>query len=94
MDTPLYRWVNRLADHTGWAHGVFRLYANYGVVLFGAALLGALAYNKLLLPVVLDSVMSLTEEGWRKLTVRWGVFFFALAILNEIVWRKIGRAHV
>ncbi len=55
--------------------------------IFGAALLGALAYNKLLLPVVLDSVMSLTEEGWRKLTVRWGLFFFALAILNEIVWR-------
>jgi intracellular septation protein len=55
--------------------------------IFGAALLGALAYNKLLLPIVLDSVMALTEEGWRKLTVRWGLFFFALAILNEIVWR-------
>lgn len=55
--------------------------------LFGAGLLGALAFNKLLLPVALDSVISLTEEGWRKLTVRWGLFFFALAILNEIVWR-------
>jgi intracellular septation protein len=55
--------------------------------IFGGVLLGALAFNKLLLPIVLDSVMSLTEEGWRKLTVRWGLFFFALAILNEIVWR-------
>ena len=55
--------------------------------LFGAILLGGLAFNKPLLPVVLDSVLSLSEEGWRKLTLRWGLFFFVLAILNEIVWR-------
>jgi len=55
--------------------------------IFGAVLLGALAFGKPLLPVVLDSVMRLTEEGWRKLTLRWGVFFFVLAALNEIVWR-------
>lgn len=56
-------------------------------VIFGSALLGALAFGKLLLPIVLDSVMQMKEEGWRKLTVRWGLFFFALAILNEIIWR-------
>ena len=56
-------------------------------IIFGGALLGALAFGKLLLPIVLDSVMQMKEEGWRKLTVRWGLFFFALAILNEIVWR-------
>jgi intracellular septation protein len=55
--------------------------------LFGAALLGALAFGKPLLPIVLDSVLHLTEEGWRKLTFRWGLFFFVLAGLNEIVWR-------
>ncbi len=31
--------------------------------------------------------MPLTEEGWRILTLRWGVFFLGLAILNEIIWR-------
>jgi intracellular septation protein len=56
-------------------------------VLFGGALLGGLAFNKLLLGVVFDSVFHLTEEGWRKLTIRWALFFFALAVLNEIVWR-------
>ena len=56
-------------------------------VLFGGTLLGGLAFNKLLLGVVFDSVFHLTDEGWRKLTVRWVVFFFALAVLNEIVWR-------
>jgi intracellular septation protein len=37
--------------------------------------------------VVLDNVSDLTDEGWRKLTLRWAVFFFVLAALNEIVWR-------
>ena len=55
--------------------------------IFGAALLGGLAFNKPLLPVVLDSVLTLDEAGWRKLTLRWGVFFFFLALVNETVWR-------
>lgn len=55
--------------------------------LFGVILLGGLAFGKPLLPVVLDTVLSLTEEGWRKLTFRWSLFFFLLAIINEVVWR-------
>jgi intracellular septation protein len=56
-------------------------------VAFGTALLGGLVFNKPLLPIVLDHAMPLTERGWQILTLRWGIFFFALAILNEIVWR-------
>src|SRR5499427_5311040 len=57
-------------------------------LLFGAVLLSGLAFGKSLLGMVFDSVFHLTEEGWRKLTLRWALFFFALAILNEIVWRS------
>lgn len=57
-------------------------------VLFGAVLLSGLAVGKPLLGMVFDSVFQLTEEGWSKLTVRWALFFFALAILNEVVWRS------
>jgi intracellular septation protein len=57
-------------------------------VLFGSVLLGGLAFGKALLGYVFDSVFKLTDEGWRKLTFRWGLFFFVLAILNEIVWRN------
>src|SRR5262249_55197082 len=57
-------------------------------VLFGALLLHRLPRGKPLLGMVFDSVFHLTEEGWRKLTVRWALFFFALAILNEIVRRS------
>jgi intracellular septation protein len=56
-------------------------------LLFGAVLLGGLAFGKPLLGMVFDSVFHLTDEGWRKLTLRWALFFVALAILNEIVWR-------
>jgi intracellular septation protein len=56
-------------------------------VLFGGTLVGGLAFNKPLLGMVFDSVFHLQEEGWRKLTWRWALFFFVLAILNEIVWR-------
>jgi len=55
--------------------------------LFGATLLGGYVFNKPLLAIVFDSMFHLTEEGWRKLTLRWALFFFALAVLNEIVWR-------
>jgi intracellular septation protein len=55
----------------------------YGV--FGLVLLGGLFFNKPVLSVVFDSLFHLTEEGWRKLTWRWAIFFVALAVLNEIV---------
>jgi intracellular septation protein len=56
-------------------------------LLFGSVLLGGLAFRKPLLGMVFDSVFHLTDEGWRKLTLRWALFFFVLAILNELVWR-------
>ncbi|MTI44088.1 intracellular septation protein [Roseibium hamelinense] len=56
--------------------------------LFGAVLLGGLAFGKSLLGYVFDSAFKLTDEGWRVLTLRWGVFFFFLAALNEFIWRS------
>jgi intracellular septation protein len=56
--------------------------------LFGVILLGGLAFGKSLLGYVFHSAFRLDAEGWRKLTLRWGLFFFFLAILNEVVWRN------
>lgn len=56
--------------------------------LFGSILLGGLFFGKALLGYVFDSAFKLTDEGWRKLTLRWGIFFFVLAAINEIVWRS------
>jgi intracellular septation protein len=56
--------------------------------LFGTTLLFGLLLRKPLLEMVFDSVFDLTEDGWRKLTLRWCLFFLAMAVLNEIVWRN------
>jgi intracellular septation protein len=53
--------------------------------LFGATLLGGYVFDKPLLAIVLDSMVHLKEEGWRKLTLRWAAFFFVMAVVNEIV---------
>lgn len=57
--------------------------------LFGAVLLGGLAFGRPLLGYVLDAAFRLDDEGWRKLTFRWGLFFLASAVVNEIVWRGL-----
>jgi intracellular septation protein len=55
--------------------------------LFGGALLVGYFFDKPLLEIVFDSVFHITDEGWRKLTLRWAGFFLFLAVLNEVVWR-------
>ncbi|MBX9845349.1 MAG: septation protein A [Xanthobacteraceae bacterium] len=56
-------------------------------LLFTVVLFGGLVFKKPLLAMVFDQVFHLTDEGWHKLTIRWALFFLALAVLNEIVWR-------
>jgi intracellular septation protein len=56
-------------------------------VLFGGTLLIGQMLGKNFLSIVFDAMFHLTEEGWRKLTLRWAGFFLLLAVLNEIVWR-------
>ena len=56
----------------------------FAVVLFS----GLIFWKRPLLGLVLDSVISMDDEGWRKLTLRWAFFFVFLAVLNEIVWRN------
>lgn len=56
-------------------------------VLFGSILLGGLYFGRPLLRYLFDAVFALDDEGWRKLTFRWGLFFFFLAVVNEFVWR-------
>lgn len=57
--------------------------------LFGAILLGGLAFGRIYLKLVMGEALKLPEAAWRTLTLRWGVFFFCLAALNEIVWRNV-----
>jgi len=56
--------------------------------MFAVLLLGGLVTGKPVLAFLFGPVFHLTEDGWRKLTLRWAVFFIAMAVLNELVWRN------
>ena len=59
--------------------------------LFAIALLVARAFGRLLLRSILEDLWKLTDEGWRKLTTQFAVFFFVMAALNELAWRFVGQ---
>lgn len=57
-------------------------------LLFAGTLLGGLAFGQSLLKYVFGDVYKLKPEGWTVLTLRWGLFFLLLAVLNEVIWRN------
>lgn len=56
--------------------------------MFAILLVAGLFARKPVLALLFGPVFNLTDEGWRKLTLRWAVFFIAMAVLNEYVWRN------
>jgi intracellular septation protein len=55
--------------------------------LFAAVLGGGLLFGRSFIAIVFNQMFNLTHEGWRILTKRWALFFVAMAVLNEIIWR-------
>jgi intracellular septation protein len=55
--------------------------------LFAAALGGGLLFGRSFIAIMFDQMFNLTPHGWRVLTMRWALWFFAMAVLNEIIWR-------
>ena len=55
--------------------------------LFAAALGGGLLFNRSFIAIMFDQMFNLTHHGWRILTMRWALWFLAMAVLNEIIWR-------
>jgi len=57
-------------------------------IFFGLALAFERFFTKEhILKKILGKSISLSDEGWKTLTIRWMLFFFSLALLNEYVWR-------
>jgi intracellular septation protein len=56
-------------------------------LLFGGILGIGLLQGRSYLQSVMDGLMPLTDAGWMILTRRLMVFFFGLAVLNELIWR-------
>ncbi len=57
-------------------------------LLFAAILFVGLMLKRPFLKLLMGAVLHLDDEGWRRLGLRWAVFFVVLAVLNETVWRN------
>jgi len=56
-------------------------------LILSALLLGGLALKKNPLKLVMGTSLDLPDTAWRRLTLNFGLFYLALAGLNEIIWR-------
>jgi len=56
-------------------------------LIFAAVLFGGLLFKRPLLKPLLGAAWPLDDAGWHKLSLRFAVFFLAMAALNEFVWR-------
>ncbi|MSO71493.1 MAG: septation protein A [Alphaproteobacteria bacterium] len=56
--------------------------------LFAVTLFGGLAGGRPLLKPLFSAAFQLSDEGWRKLTWRWALFFLFMAATNEVIWRN------
>jgi intracellular septation protein len=59
--------------------------------LFSVILLGGLVFNRPFVKQVLGTALELSDWAWRMLTIRFGIFFAAMAILNELIWRNFSN---
>jgi len=55
--------------------------------LLAVVLLGSLPLGRYPFKYLLGEAIKITDEGWRGLTLRYGLYFAAVAIVNEVVWR-------
>ena len=61
-------------------------------LLFAGILGFGLLTGRPLLKMFMGDALQLSDDGWHKMTVRWALFFVAMAIVNEIVWRNFSEA--
>ncbi len=56
-------------------------------LLFAAVLLGSLVLGRPVLKPLLGTAWPMDDAGWRRLSLRFAIFFLVMAGLNEAVWR-------
>ena len=67
---------------------VFKMKPTLIYLLFGGALGIGLLRGQSYLKLVMEELMPLEHEGWMILTRRICLFFLALAVANEVIWRS------
>lgn len=56
-------------------------------VAFAVFLLGGTLFKKNPLKLLMGEALTLSDNVWRTLTLRYGLYFLVIAVLNEAVWR-------
>jgi membrane-associated phospholipid phosphatase len=83
IDRSLFKAINRFADRTSWAHGIVRLYAKDGIVLFAALLLAAWWSGR----TSTMPVRSVAKAVWA------GAGALLALVINQPLGSAIGRAR-
>lgn len=61
--------------------------------LFAAVIAGGMALGKPTIKVILGEALQLDDLGWRRLSLRFMLFFLAMALANEII-RKVASVDM
>lgn len=56
-------------------------------LVLAGLIFGSIAFGKNIWKVMFDSVFDLPDFAWNTLAIRWGLFFVAMAVWNEFLWR-------
>ena len=83
IDRNLYKAMNRLADHTTWAHGAVRLFAKDGIVVFAVLLLVSWWLGR----ISLSPIRTVGQAVWAGAGA-----LLALAV-NQPIGSAIGRSR-
>ena len=61
-------------------------------LILAGVLFGGLALKRNPLKMLLGEALTLPDEVWRKLTLRFGLLYVVLAIVNIVIWRTQSEA--
>jgi len=60
--------------------------------LFGLALLAGIVLKKNFMKIMMGSAFEMADKYWNTQAIRWAIFFFVLAVLNEVIWRNFSES--
>lgn len=55
--------------------------------LFGIGVIGGVFFGRNVIEMLMGGAIKMDLPYWNTLAIRWGIFFFAMAALNEVIWR-------
>ena len=60
-------------------------------LFLAGVIFGGMLFGRNLWKIMFKDVFNLPDFAWRTLAIRWGVFFVAMALWNEVLWRNFSE---